>query len=294
MSTPFTSAANTGATEMELILSIVQEELVRAGKLLPTVKDYSSYAEPGLKSIEIPRFDSHFNNPAAQNPNGTTQTAFQTIDFANDVLNLDKWVTLPYALPDRVVTQSRIRVVSELAASAGKTFARYMDDEIIVRLKAAADGAGGLPNHVISVTGSNDSIAIADIAQARMLLNKANVSENDRFLIVSPEREKEMLALENFIRADAYGAREALLDGEIGRVFGFRVMAHNGLAAEDAVAYHKDAVGYAIQRGMKYETRRRDLRLQSDEVAFSMGWGTVLLEQGVKQVLLQNPSGGEG
>jgi N4-gp56 family major capsid protein len=291
MSAPFTAAANTGATEMELILSIVQEELVRSGKLLPTVRDFSASVEKGVKSIEIPRFDSHFANPAAQNPDGATATAFQTVNFDVDVLPLDKWVTLPYAIPDRVSMQTRIQLEAELAASAGKTFGRYMDDEIIAKLRLAADGSGTLPNHVQNFSGQDGKIEIADIAKARMLLNRAHVSEQDRYLLISPEQESKMLSIPNFIRADQYGAREALLDGEIGRVMGFRVMAHTGLLATEAIAYQKQAVGYAVQKGIKYETKRDDLRLQRDQVAFSAGWGTVLLERGVKQVHLSETSG---
>lgn len=284
------TTTQTGDLQQDLILSIVQEELVRSGKLLPTVTDYSASVEKGMESLSIPRYDSHFSNPAAQNADGTTATAFQTVDFDVDKLELNKWVTLPYSIPDRISAQSRVNLEAELAASAGRTFGRYMDDEIIVELRKAADGTGDLPDHVVNFSGNDDKIEVADIANARLKLNRANVSEQDRFLLISPEQEAKMLSLPNFIRADQYGAREALLEGEIGRVFGFRVMAHNGLEEDEAIAYQKQAVAYAIQKGIKFETRRRDLRLQSDEVAFSAGWGVQVLEQGVKQVHLTKAS----
>ena len=284
------TTTQTGDLQMDLILSIVQEELVRSGKLLPTVTDMSASAEKGVQVIEIPRYDSHFANPAAQNADGTTPTAFQTVDFATDKLNLNKWVTLPYAIPDRISAQSRVNLESELAASAGRTFGRYMDDEIIAELRKAADGSTGLPDHVVNFSGSDDQIEIADITQARLRLNRAHVSEMDRYLLISPEQEAKMLGLPNFIRADQYGAREALLEGEVGRVMGFRVMAHTGLDADEAIAYQKQAVAYAVQKGIKFETKRDDLRLQRDQVAFSAGWGVTVLEQGVKQVLLKKAS----
>lgn len=282
----FTSAANTGATEMELISSMVQEELLRQAKLRPTVRDVSSMAMKGVKSIELPRFDSHFSGPAAQNPDGTTATASQVVDFATDVLNLDKWTTLPYKIPDRVSRQTMINLEAELARSAGRHYANYIDDLIIAQLRLASAAA---PDHRIQLSGgTNDEITLEDITEARRLLNVANVSESDRYLVVSPDQEKVMLNIDNFIRADAYGARDALLDGEIGRVFGFRVLVHNGLSAAEAIAYHKDAVAYAIQRDVQFETRRASLELQVTEYAFSLGMGCVVLEQGVKQVLLNS------
>ena len=283
------TTANTGPTEMDLILSIVQEELIRKAKLRPTVVDLSSQAEKGLKSIEIPRYDSHFANPAAQNPDGETATATQTVDFDTDVLDLDKWVTLPYDIPDRISRQSRVNLEAELAGSAGRTFGKYIDDELIVALRAAADGTGGLPDHRIQLSGgTNDEITLEDITEARRLLNVADVSEDDRVLLVSPDQEKVMLNIDNFIKANEYGSREGLLDGEIGRVFGFRVMVHNGLASAEAIAYQKQAVAYAMQKDMMFESRRATLGLQKTEYAFSAGWGTVTLEQGVKQVLLNS------
>lgn len=285
----FTSAANTGPTEMDFISSIVQEELIRSAKLRPTVTDYSSMADKGIKSIDIPRFDTHFANPVVQNPDGETPAAESTLAFDVDTIDLNDWTNLHYRIPDRVSQQTRINLEAELAASAGKTYGNYLDDQIIAQLRLAADGTGGLPDHRIQLSGgTNDEITLADITTARMLLNKANVSENDRFLLVSPEQEKAMLDLDNFVRANEYGSREALIEGEIGRVYGMRVIVHNGLNPAEAIAYQKGACGIAVQQEVKFESRRSDLALQRTEYSFAMGMGQTVLEQGVKQVLLNS------
>lgn len=283
----FTSAAHTGDTEATLILSIVQEELVHAGKLLPTVTDYSSAAQGSGKQLEVPRFDSHFNNPAAQNPDGTTATSSQEVEFATDSIPLDKWVTLPYDIPDRVSKQSSVNLEAEIAASAGRTFGRYMDAEIIAELRKAADGTGSLPDHVVNFSGTEDALALADILSAKQKLDRANVSTQDRFFLIPPEKETDLLSLDNIVRADQYGSRDALLDGEVGRLYGFRVITHNGLANNEAIAYQKGAVGYAIQKQIKFEQQRGSLKLQRDEYAVSAGWGVAVLEQGVKQVYME-------
>lgn len=280
------STPNTAATEMELILSIVQEELVRTAKLRPTIRDFSAGATKGIKSIEIPRYDTHFSDPQAQPADGTSVTA-QDVTFVTDKIDLDKFETLPYEIPDQVSLQTTINLEAELAASAGRKIGNRFDDCTIAELRLAADGTGGLPDHIIQLSGAaNLLITVSDIAEARRLLNRAEVREDSRFLLVSPEQEKAMLDIENFIRADQYGSREALLTGEIGKVFNFRVMVHNGLIAAEAIAYQSDAVGYAIQKEMRFETRRADLKKQLTEYAFSYGWGFTVLEQGVKQVLL--------
>ena len=76
------TTTQTGTTQMDFIMSIVQEELIRSAKLRPTVVDLSSQADKGVQNIDIPRFDSHFSAPSALNPDGVTPTASKTVDFA--------------------------------------------------------------------------------------------------------------------------------------------------------------------------------------------------------------------
>ena len=278
----FTSAANTGATEMDLISSIVQEELVYSAKLRPTVKDISSMATKGLKSIELPRYSTHFAGPEDQNPDGETPVSKQTLDFTTDVVALDEWKTLSWQVPDRVSRQSMVSLEAELATSAGKAMGRHIDEAIIAQLKLAAAA------HIIPMTGvTTADISLNDVTEARKLLNQANVSESDRYLLISPCQEKAILDLDNFRNADSYGSDSSRVNGEIGRLYGFRVIVHNALGDAEAIAYQKEAVALAIQEEVNFETRRAQLCLQKTEYAFSMGYGVQVLEAGVKQVFIQ-------
>lgn len=280
------TTANTGDLQMDLILSVVQEELIAKAVVRPTVMDLSSRAAKGVQIIEVPRYDTHFASPSDQPADGVTPVAAQTLDFATDSLVLDKWKTLPYEIPDRISQQSMVPLEGELAVSAGKTFANYMDSEIISALRAAADGTGGLPDHIRQLSGgANDQIALSDISLGQQLLDEASVDQENRFMLVSPKQSKHIVDLDNFRNADKYGSREALLRGELGEIYGFRVIKSNLMAQNEVICYHKDAVAYAMQKELKFETRRANLGLQKTEYAFSAGWGTVTLERGVKQVL---------
>ncbi len=278
----FTSATNTGPTIMDLIVSIVQEELVHNAFLPPTVMDFSAQVEQGIDSIKIPRYDTHFSDPDTQPEDGDATP--QTLNFAVDTLALDVWKTLEWELPDQVVMQSKVPLEPELARSAGKKMARYIDDKIIEQLRLASTSA---PDHAIDFSGdSGNSISLDDIADARELLNRANVNMDGRILLIPPEQESVLIKLDEFKNADKYGAREALLKGEIGQIYGFKVMVHNGLAEDEAVAYEKGAVAWAAQKQVTYETRRATLTAQKTEYAFSMGMGFQVLEEGRKQVYL--------
>jgi N4-gp56 family major capsid protein len=278
----FTAATNTGDTQSVLISKIVQDALLREAKLMPTVLDYSSQAQPGVKQIEIPKWSATFSGPAAQNADGDTAVSTQTATLAVDTLALDQWVNLPYALPDRIKTQNVVALEAELAEQAGKKFGIWIDDKIIVELKLCSSSN---PDHIVQMTGTSNTVpTLADVANSRMLLNKQNVPMSERYLVMSPECEKAFLAMDNFIRADAYGAREGLLQGEIGRIFGFTCIVHNGLSASEMIAYHKSHVAFAFQKNVSYEKQRGLVTLQRDEYSFSAGAGFEVLDGGKRGV----------
>lgn len=280
----FTSAANTGTTEMDIISSIVQDELKRSAKLRPTITDRSDMAEKGVKSIDLPRFDSSFSGPAAQNPDGVTESPGQTVDFAVDSIDLNDWTSIVYKVPDRVSKQTRINLEGELAASAGKDYGNYVDDQILVQVKLAdAAHLHGLDGNI---SGAGAAVTLADVAKARQLLNRANADQDGRVMVIPPEMEATIIGLDNFRNANQYGSREALLQGEVGQIYGFKVIVHNGLAANEACFYQKKCVAIAVQQEVRFEQRRLPLGLQATEYSFAMGMGQTVLQQGQLQVYL--------
>ncbi len=77
----------------------------------------------------------------------------------------------------------------------------------------------------------------------------------DRYMLISPDAEKSMLQISNFIEVDKYGSDAvALKNGELGRIYGFTVLMHTELSAADVLFYHKTHVGYARQIAPEYAT----------------------------------------
>lgn len=272
-----TSAANTGSTEMELISQIVQTELLENTVVLGTCMDHSDKLQPGVKSIELPRFEAdltpgsgRFGGPDDQNPDGETAVPFKTASLTGDVILLNEWKNLPYRIPDRVAMQSRVPLEAELARKAGQEMAIYVDQFLIDILDTSTTTVAY--NDTV-----NEDMELVDITEARRILNRNNVPQSDRYLLISPEKEKDMLNIDNFIHADKYGAgTDPLLNGEIGRVFGFRVLVSNLLTASQAFAYHKEAVAYAMQKNVDFETQRADVNIRATDYSYAVGWGATM------------------
>ena len=284
------SANTSAAVENEVILSIVQDELLKAAKLRPTVSDYSGSVKKGDKSIEIPKFTASFSGPVDQNTDGTTEAGFQNFTLGTDAILLNKHKNLPYRITDRASEQSVVNLEAEAAKSAGQMMGIYVDDQIIARLRLAS---AATPDHIrdladgAATSGVGTAIGLEAISTARQLLKEQNImSDDDLWLVIPPAQEKELIDLDGFRNADKYGSREALLDGEIGRIYGFKVMVHNGLASNEAFAYHKSSVGIAMQQEVKFESQRANVTILATDYSFSLLMGDTVLDGGKRNVYL--------
>lgn len=281
----FTSAANTGATEAELIARIVQTNLMEKAVVMNTANDLSNLIGNGAKSVDVPRFElgptGRFGDPDDQNPDGETDVSCKTVVLDTDTILLDKWKNLAYAVPDRLKIQSSVPLEAELAKQAGKDFALYMDSEVVAQYQA-------LPNSIVmtgaidSVTG-NATLSLSDITEGRRQLDLQNVDKQGRYLIISPSQEKAMLNIDNFIKADEYGSREALLNGEVGRVFGMPVIVSNNMNQDEAFMVQKECVAYAIQKNVEFETERH-VKTKKTTYSYFAGWGLTTTYGGVKGI----------
>ena len=274
---------NVGVTEDVLLSRMVQDKLLKTAKLRSTVMDFSSRAVNGYKEIQIPRWDTYFDETPDDVPaNGSdaaTKPESKTMDLAVDTIQLCDDKICHFEIPDKVSMQNVIPLEAELANVAARQMGNYMDNEIIARLRQAdAD------NFVAFANGSG--LGLADITEARKKLNVKNVSESERFLLVHPCQEKNLLDTPEFVRVDGYGSLDSRRSGEIGRLYGFTVIVHNGLNDDEAIAYQKGAVAIAVQEEIRFESRRLSLKCQSYEYSYTLLWGSTVLENGCKQVII--------
>lgn len=98
---------------------------------------------------------------------------------------------------------------------------------------AGAVGAGKVVESTGTATRASDArgstlttvkvVVKADILSIKSILDKDNVPQENRKLLVPPSMHNDLLLLDEFTRMDAYGTSN-IPDGFVGRVFGFDVM----------------------------------------------------------------------
>lgn len=266
------------ATSQELVASIVQETLKEKAMLLPTITDYSSFVDKGGKSVKIPRRDVFAAADKAEN----TSLSKQELTFAVDEILLDKHKAILASIEMIAEEQATPSVRQEVIQEMADELALQVDRDLLAQLKAVSSSS---PDHLLDYADSaGDKLARTDFAEARKLLRRQKVQVDNRWwCVIPPEQEKNLLDIEGFIEADKYGSREALLNGEIGRVFHFRVLVHTELAAADALFYHASHVGYATQIMPQFDTDK-DLDNVAEKFLIHTLYGTKVLDSGKRGV----------
>ena len=274
--------SNVGVTEDVLLSRMIQDKLLKTAKLRSTITDHSAKAGKGIKEIDLPRWDTYFgetpDDVPADGSDAVVKPTNKTMDLAIDKIVLCDDKICPFEIPDKLEIQNTVDLVSELSEVAARQMGNYMDNEIIAKLRQA-DAAH------LKTFANAASFSLADVTEARKLLNLKNVSEDERYLIIDPCSEKAMLDTPEFVRVDGYGSLDSRRSGEIGRLYGFTVIVHNGLNENEVIAYQKGAVAIAVQEEVKFESLRMDLKCQSTQYAFTLLWGSAVLENGCKQVV---------
>lgn len=266
------------AVSAELIADLTQSFLIQEAKLLPSVLDYSALAGPGMDKIKIPKAGGFTVNDKTEN----TAVESQAITWSTDDLALDKHKVIQVLVEKYAQLQGGGRVVADIAERAGKALALQIDTDIIAALVATSASS---PDHRIALAGA--SFAEADILEARKLLNDQNVPLADRFLVIPTAYEKAALGLANLIQQDRYSGNMAIMTGEIGMAYGFRILVHTG--ATYAVAYHKSHVAVAIQQGLTYDFDK-DLPNLATRHSFDQIYGVKVLDSGKRGVLIGSAS----
>jgi|CXWL01.1.fsa_nt_gi N4-gp56 family major capsid protein len=267
------------AASQALVANVVQTVLKQKSILMGTVDDYSKFAVKGSKSVSVPKRTQY----AAADKSENTDLTSQVLTYSVDTIALDKHKAI-YSKLERIAgAQANVDVASDILLESAAELALQIDKDIITQLKLISTSA---PDHWLDyVDTAGNALAIADIVNARKLLNKQNVPLDNRFMVISPDKEADMLNITNFIQAQNYGSNQPLINGEIGRVMGFTVLVHNSLSALDSLFYHKSHCGFAMQIQPEFATMFQ-LASVSDEFLLHQLYGTKVMSAGIRGVYL--------
>lgn len=276
MADALTGVTETSATARAEVEKLAQKYLIQESKMMPLILNYSSMAVPGASSIKLPRAGGFTVGNKAEN----TAVDAQISAFAADTITLNVHRVVQFLVEDIAGKQASVDVVAEYLLRAAKDLALDIDKKILDALKT---GSASSPDHEIPFSdATNEDIALADILEARKLLTLQNIDPRECFIGIGPDQEKHMLSIDNFISAEKYGSNSAIMNGEIGMVFGMKVVLHTYLANE-AIFWHPTAAGFALQQGVRVQ-REYDLPNLAQRYSLDYIGGFSVLDSGKRCV----------
>lgn len=225
-----------GATKEALISAVVQRELLEATKLAGRVMDWSFLAQPGFKSIEIPKAGSFTVVDRVEGVAGDASV----LTYSTDKMDLDYNAYVAWIVDYMSAVQSRIDVQMDLAARAAKAHAYKLETQIIAKLESAGQA---------TTTAGALSYAIILEMRKKFLDNDGVLAQST--LLVGTDSESLLLNMDEFKRADVYGSA-VIPSGVIGKIHGMDVVVSNKVGASTFYLFDKEAVGFGMQAGPSY------------------------------------------
>jgi len=270
----------TQASAMAQVSNMAQLYLQQASKLIPTVSNYSNLAVKGSSSIKLPRSGGFTVGAKGEN----VKVDSQAITYVADTINLNQHRVVQFLLEDIADEQATIAIVQDSLMKASADMAFDIDKLIKAQFDSASASS---PDHVIQYTdAAGEIIALSDILAMRKLLVDQNIDPRESFLGVGSSKERDMLGIDGFISSEKYGSNQPILNGEIGQVYGMKVIVSNVFDANDSYAWHPSAVGFAFQQGVRTQ-REYDLANLATRYSLDYLAGFSVLDSGKRVVKIE-------
>ena len=220
--------------------------------------DYSNLAAQQGASIDAP-IPSAIKAQAVT-PGATSQDTGD-ISPVSATIKLDRWMEAPFYLTDKDLMEANRGVIPMQASEAVKAIANDVNATLL--------GLGRKFYGMVGTPGTTPFSTVVDATNARKVLNRQLAPVNDRRIVLDPDAEAAALGLSGFADVSKSGDARPIIDGTIGRKYGFdwamdqqvpsfeaSVMTEGALTVNGAneagaqvvsLAFHRDAIAFATR-----------------------------------------------
>lgn len=244
-------SAVTVTTAAEYIPELWNDELLKAREKRLVMVDKIMHVRPqGLKhgdTVHIPRL----SNETALDKTAESAVTFSSATETKVTVTINKYKYVAKLVEDIVEVQSKYDLFSNYRDKIAYALADAVDTDILALTSAIAQSVG---------THAATSILKSHLLTAIRMLDAALVPQDGRYLVVDAFGREDLLGIDDFIRYDAGGkAPSALKTGEIGEIYGVKVLFSQNVAAPTATSaygmmFHGDAFAIALQKDVSMKT----------------------------------------
>lgn len=236
----------------KVLLAALQKRLVYAG---PTVvnHDYEGEIAQMGDTVHI----SSIGDVSIQDYDGSTPIDYEDVDDAGQTMVIDQAKFFAFKVDDVDKRQAAGDLTNFVKGRASYNMSDVADQYVASLYTGVAAG-----NQLDPVTSFTDGTAYEMLVDLKVKLDEANVPTDNRYVVVPPWVEGQLLLDDRFVRVDASGTSQGLRNGMVGRGSGFDVLVSNNTPSPQAnhnivMAGTPDAISFANQI-----TEMEALRLQ--------------------------------
>lgn len=227
------------ATKATLIASMVQKELAFKAKLTQFVTDVSSMAQAGAKQINFPKLSSFTVVNRAEGAHGDSSVLTATAD----TLLLDKNAYVSWIIDSMTAAQSNIQAELEFAKFAAAAQARYVDTQIIAKLRTVCS--------YFANVGTDADVTYAQLVALMQKIEEANGDTSSVTWLISPQQKAALFNIAEIKNWNQFGQAN-MPSGVIGEILGAPVVVHNGLAGKELFLVEKTGLAIGFQKAASY------------------------------------------
>lgn len=252
----FTMAGGSGASYINPQIWVRKIEEFMKAKLVvaPLAKVYNDL---------LGQAGSHLN--VQFNDEITASTVVETTAIVPEAFAYTQVQFIPSekAVAVALTRKQRIRsiqdIMMEKTRDMGYALAKFKDKLCIEELTTSAGESITANNVHVSAVASSDTMNTSTIADA---LTKLRINEHQgRYFVIHPKQENSLIKLAQFIDASVYGGRETILNGEIGKYLGIRVLVTTQIqrnattsTAYDALLLDNEVFGIANKMNVTFNS----------------------------------------
>ena len=231
----------TDAMKQTIVANMLQRQLIAKSVLAGTIRNVSEFAVDGVDEIEFPRTNTF---SITKKVSGTAVDA-AALTYSTDKLLLNQHAVIQWLLEKKANKQSAINLEAANLLNATLAHAKGVDVDIHAALIAGVSASG--PDHIIAFAGA--SFGRADIVKAMELLDLQEMPDENRFLAVNPTEHATLLNITDFVDVSKYGSTAPVMNGELGQLFGMKVLKSTVVTAGRPIVYQAEAcvLGFQLQ-----------------------------------------------
>lgn len=266
----------------------VQSYLLAGSELVlrKIITDLSSDVSIGDDKVQIPRMGAL----SLKNITPGIKAVGDARDVNADDLLLDQAKEVSDYLGYVKTAQSAVNREIQFFKDAPLVYVKGTEALIAAKLEAATANDFASSVNAAAIPDGEFSFNIKDIAKAKKILDKAGVDKADRYLVVNADGMEILAGTQEFQDGSKSLSAQALNEGVVSLVKGFKVVQSENISATKVVCLHKSACAYADQKEM--ETVSDDEKSFSQiYVAVKGMYGAKLLDSGLRKVVITMTEG---